>query len=125
MVRLEAGHKRVRRLVQSGREDWRVLLFNHHEGYIDWDVYQGHQAMIAHNDNAKGGAVRGSVKRGGGLLAGLLRCGPCGAKLLVQYPGPHTVRYQCSGYLQNRDRACCVMFGGLRADRLVSEQLLL
>ena len=124
VVRLEAGHKRVRRLVQPRREDWRVLLFNHHEGYIDWDVYQGNQAMIAHNDNAKGGAVRGSVKQGGGLLAGLLRCGHCGAKLLVQYPGPHTVRYQCSGYLQNRDRACCVMFGGLRADRLVSEQLL-
>jgi excisionase family DNA binding protein len=100
------------------------LLFNHHEGYIDWDVYQGNQAMIAHNDNAKGGAVRGSVKQGGGLLAGLLRCGHCGAKLLVQYPGPHTVRYQCSGYLQNRDRGCCVMFGGLRADRMVSEQLL-
>ena len=34
------------------------------------------------------------------------------------------IRYQCSGYLLNRDRACCVMFGGLRADRLVSEQLL-
>jgi hypothetical protein len=34
------------------------------------------------------------------------------------------IRYQCSGYLLNRDQACCVMFGGLRADRLVSEQLL-
>lgn len=124
VVRLEAGHKRVRRLAQPRREDWRVLLLNHHEGYIDWDVYQGNQAMIAHNDNAKGGAVRGAVKQGGGLLTGLLRCGHCGAKLLVQYPGPHTVRYQCSGYLQNRDRSCCVMFGGLRADRLVSEQLL-
>ena len=124
VVRLEAGHKRVRRQAQPRREDWRVLLLNHHEGYIGWDVYQGNQAMIAHNDNAKGGAVRGAVKQGGGLLAGLLRCGHCGAKLLVQYPGPHTVRYQCSGYLQNRDRSCCVMFGGLRADRLVSEQLL-
>ena len=44
--------------------------------------------------------------------------------MLVQYPGPNTVRYQCSGYLQNRDRACCILFGGLRAERLVSEQLL-
>jgi excisionase family DNA binding protein len=34
------------------------------------------------------------------------------------------IRYQCSGYLLNRDHPCCVMFGGLRADRLVSEQLL-
>ena len=124
IVRLEAGHKRVHRLAQPRREDWAVLILDHHEGYIDWDVYQRNQAMIANNDNAKGGAVRGPIKQGGGLLAGLLRCGHCGAKLLVPYPGPNTVRYQCSGYLQNRDRACCIMFGGLRAERLVSEQLL-
>jgi DNA invertase Pin-like site-specific DNA recombinase len=124
IVGLEAGHKRVRRQAQARREDWAVLILDHHEGYIDWDVYQGNQVMIAHNDNAKGGSVRGPIKHGGALLAGLLRCGHCGAKLLAQYPGPHTVRYQCSGYLQNRDRGCCIMFGGLRADRLVSEQLL-
>ena len=80
--------------------------------------------MIAHNENARGDAVRGSVKHGEALLAGLLRCGHCGAKLLAQYPSPRVIRYQCSGYLLNRDHACCVMFGGLRADRLVSEQLL-
>ena len=80
--------------------------------------------MIAHNESARGGAVRGPVKHGEALLAGLLRCGRCGAKLLAQYPGPRVIRYQCSGYLLNRDHACCVMFGGLRADRLVSKQLL-
>src|SRR5260370_37681750 len=80
--------------------------------------------MSAHNDNARGGAVRGPVKHGEALLAGLLRWGHCGAKLLAQYPGPRVIRYQCSGYLLNRDHACCVMFGGLRADRLASEQLL-
>jgi len=124
MVRLDAGQKRVLRQVQSRREDWTVLIMDHHEGYIDWDVYQSNQTMIAHNDNARGDAVRGPVKQGRALLAGLLRCGHCGAKLLAQYPGPRVIRYQCSGYLLNRDRACCVMFGGLRADRLVSEQLL-
>jgi DNA invertase Pin-like site-specific DNA recombinase len=123
-VRLDAGQKQVRRQVQRRRDDWAVLILDHHEGYIDWEVYQSNQTMIAHNDNARGSAVRGSVKRGEALLAGLLCCGHCGAKLLAQYPGPHTIRYQCSGYLLNRDRQCCVMFGGLRADRLVSEQLL-
>jgi Recombinase zinc beta ribbon domain len=97
---------------------------DHHEGYIDWEVYQSNQTMIAHNDNARGGAVRGSVKHGEALLAGLLRCGHCGAKLLAQYPAPRVIRYQCSGYVLNREHGCCVMFGGLRADRLVSEQLL-
>jgi excisionase family DNA binding protein len=124
MVRLEDGQKRVRRQRQRRREDWAVLIVDHHEGYIDWDAYQSNQTMISHNDNARGAAVRGSVKHGEALLAGLLRCGHCGAKLLAQYPGPGVIRYQCSGYLLNRDHACCVMFGGLRADRLVSEQLL-
>lgn len=124
MTRLEAGRKRVVRQVQRRREDWTVLILDHHEGYIAWDVYQSNQTMIAHNDNARGDVVRGSVKHGAALLSGLLRCGHCGAKLLAQYPGPRTIRYQCSGYILNRDRACCVMFGGLRADRFVSEQLL-
>jgi excisionase family DNA binding protein len=124
MVRLEDGQKRVRRQRQRRREDWAVLILDHHEGYIDWDTYNSNQTMIANNDNARGAAVRGSVKHGEALLAGLLRCGHCGAKLLAQYPSPGVIRYQCSGYLLNRDHACCVMFGGLRADRLVSEQLL-
>src|ERR1039457_4266494 len=123
-VRLDAGQKQVRRQVRRCREDWAVLILDHHEGYIDWDVYQSNQTMIAHNDNARGNAVRGPIKHGEALLAGLLRCGHCGAKLLAQYPGPRVIRYQCSGYLLNRDHACCVMFGGLRADRLVSQQLM-
>ncbi len=124
IVRLENGQKQVRRQRQPHREDWTVLILDHHESYIDWDTYQSNQTMIANNDNARGTAVRGSVKQGEALLAGLLRCGHCGAKLLAQYPRPGVIRYQCSGYLLNRDHACCVMFGGLRADLLVSEQLL-
>jgi DNA invertase Pin-like site-specific DNA recombinase len=124
VVDLADGQKRVRRQVQRRREDWKVLIRDHHEGYIDWEVYQSNQTMIAQNDNAKGSAVRGAIKQGEALLAGLLRCGHCGAKLLAQYPRPGVIRYQCSGYLLHRDRACCVMFGGLRADRLVSEQLM-
>ena len=122
--RLEAGQKRVVRQLRRRREEWSVLILNHHEGYIDWDVYESNQKVLTDNDNARGGLVRGAIKNGDALLAGLLRCGHCGAKLLAQYPRPHVIRYQCSGYILNRDQACCVMFGGLRADRLVSEQLL-
>ncbi len=123
-VRLDAGYKRIRRQKQQRREDWAVLILDHHESYIGWDVYQNNQAMIANNDNARGSAVRGAIRQGEALLAGLLRCGHCGAKLLAQYPSPGVIRYQCSGYLLNRDQACCVMFGGLRADRSVSEHLM-
>ena len=122
--RLEAGQKRVVRQLRRRREEWSILILNHHEGYIDWDVYENNQKVITDNDNARGGVVRGAIKNGDALLAGLLRCGHCGAKLLAQYPRPRVIRYQCSGYILNRDQKCCVMFGGLRADRLVTEQLL-
>ena len=122
-TRLEDGQKVVRQ-VRRPRGEWSVLIPDHHEGYIPWDVYESNQTMIAHNNNARSRAVRGSIKRGGALLSGLLRCGHCGAKLLTQYPGSTVIRYQCSGSLLQRDLACCVMFGGLRADRAVSDQLL-
>ena len=101
-----------------------VFVPEHHDGSIDWDVYQSNQAMIAHNDNAKGALVRGAIRRGGALLSGLLRCGHCGAKIHGQYPGPSVIRYQCTSHVLNRDGSCCVTFGGLRADRLVAEQVL-
>ncbi len=123
-VRIEHGRKRVVRTKQRRGEDWAVLIIDHHEGYISWEAYQSNQALIAHNANGKGAVVRGSVKRGGALLSGLLRCGHCGAKLVAQYPGPTVIRYQCSSHILNREQTCCVMFGGLRADHLVAEQVL-
>jgi hypothetical protein len=39
VVRLDARQKRVRRQVLRRREDWAVLILDHHEGYINWEVY--------------------------------------------------------------------------------------
>lgn len=123
-VQLEKGRKRIVRCKQHNHEQWTVYIPDHHEGYISWDAYQSNQALIANNTNAKGDIVRGSVKRGGALLSGLLRCGHCGGKLLAQYPGPTSIRYQCGNYVLDREATCCISFGGLRADRLVAEQVL-
>lgn len=68
--------------------------------------------------------VRGSVRSGGALLSGLLRCGHCGAKLATQYPAPGVIRYQCAARILNHEQSCCVTFGGLRVDRMVAEQVL-
>ena len=123
-VQLENGRKRIVRHKHHSHEQWTVLIPDRHEGYISWDVYQGNQALIANNANAKGDIVRGSIKHGGALLSGLLRCGHCGGKLLAQYPGPTSIRYQCGNYILDREATCCISFGGLRADRLVAEQVL-
>ena len=123
-VRIEEGRKRVVRTRHRKCEDWSVMLLGHHEGYIDWDAYRGNQELMAHNANGRGSAVRGSIRSGGALLSGLLRCGHCGAKLCVAYPGATSIRYQCTTRILSREHACCVMFSGLGADRLVAEQVL-
>lgn len=124
VVTLRDGRKRISRIKQRRSEDWRVLIPEHHAGYIDWNVFQSNQAVIAHNDNAMGDLVRGSVKRGVALLSGLLRCGHCGSKLQAKYPRPDVIRYTCVDHIFDNETPCRLMFGGGRADTLVVEQVL-
>ena len=74
----------------------------------------------------KGEMVKGSVRNGGGLLAGLLRCGRCGRKLKVLHNGQRGVaRYVCNDASVNHGRrASCMAFGNLRIDAAVSTELL-
>ena len=82
-VKIENGRKRVTQGVRVARENWEVLIVDHHEGYIGWEEYEANQRKIAENAAMKGSLVRGPVREGSALLAGLLRCGHCGRKLHV------------------------------------------
>ncbi len=125
-TRIEQGRKRMTRGCRQAQKDWEVLIVDHHEGYISWNEYQSNQLLIADNANMKGIMVRGAVKRGSALLAGLLRCGHCGRKLHVTYGGMGAgcVRYDCRGSLINHGAGRCIAFGGLRADGRISQEVL-
>jgi len=123
-VSVEDGRKRVNRGVRRPMAEWDVLLKDQHEGYISWSEFERHQQVIANNATGKGSAaVRGAVRRGELLLAGLLRCGHCGRKLYVGYGGK-AGRYYCQGALVNHGTARCISFGGLRADDAVGAEVL-
>lgn len=123
-VRLYQGRKQVSRIKRQAPEDWRVLITEHHEGYIDWEEYQRMQTVIAHNAIARGGAVRGAVRAGAALLVGLLRCGHCGRKLHVEYPSQGHYRYACMTSRLVAGGVCCVRINGTQSDSLVSEEIL-
>src|SRR5260370_37790321 len=123
-VSVEDGRKRVNRGVRRPLAEWDVLLKDQHEGYISWSEFERHQQVIADNATGKGSAaVRGAVRRGELLLAGLLRCGHCGRKLYVGYGGK-AGRYYCRGALVNHGTERCISFGGLRADHAVGSEVL-
>ena len=125
-VRIEEGRKHIVRGIRRAREQWQVLITAHHEGYIDWETYEHNQRVIADNANMKGEMVRGALRRGEALLAGLLRCGHCGRKLHVAYSGKNgnTSRYHCRGANINHGSGMCISFGSLRIDQAVSAEIL-
>lgn len=69
-VTIEAGRKRIVRGFRRERNDWEVLIKDHHEGYITWAEFDRNQRLITDSANGKSFMSRGSVRRGEGLLAG-------------------------------------------------------
>lgn len=117
--RTTRGHRRA-------REEWIALIQDHHEPYISWEVYERNRELIAHNAQMKGLMVRGAVRRGPSLMAGLLRCGHCGRRLHVSYSGTtgYVPRYSCRGAALNHGTGSCISFGGLRIDEAMERELL-
>ena len=82
------------------REEWEVLITEHHPGFVDWDTYQANQARIGTNIRPQAREPgTGAVREGCALLQGLATCGSCGRKLAVCYRGPakSTPGYYCQG----------------------------
>jgi len=125
-TRVEAGRKAIKRGIRRTQDAWEVLLRDHHEGYISWEEYERNQQTIGGNANMKGEMVKGSVRNGGGLLVGLLRCGHCGRKLKVLHNGLRGVaRYVCNDADVNHGRrGVCIAFGNMRIDAAVSAEVL-
>jgi DNA invertase Pin-like site-specific DNA recombinase len=107
-------------------EEASVFIADHHEGYITWADYQRHlQIMRSNGGNFTSEESVLAVRRGHGLLAGLLRCARCGRKLHIRYWGKHgtAARYLCSGDFDTGGQYC-LGFGGATVDRRMSEWLL-
>lgn len=114
-----------KRIVTKPRSKWPILLVEHHEGYVSWEVYERIQQVLTSNSYRYGNLHAGVIKRGPALLGGLLRCRRCGRKLRVEYSGDRTIpRYACSRGAMNNGEVRCISFGGTQLDARVSEETL-
>jgi DNA invertase Pin-like site-specific DNA recombinase len=91
------------------RDEWTVLLLDHHPGYIDWAGFEGNQRRLA--DNTKSGLVnqRTPPREGAALLQGLALCGFCGARMGVTYhhrKGRLIPAYFCCRRILDEGRTC-------------------
>ena len=122
-VVIEHGRKRIIRSMQRDWRSWGVLIQDHHERYIPWADFERNQHLIADNANGKRFMSRGAIRRGEALLVGLFRCARCGRKLHVRY-SDGAPRYQCVGAFNQLAAARCIIFSGMRPDRIVSKEVL-
>ena len=80
--RRRTGQRRSGRVVMT-REDWLAFVPDHAPAYISWEQYERNQAQLAANRARI--ESRGAVRSGRALLAGLVRCGRCGPRMIVRY----------------------------------------
>jgi DNA invertase Pin-like site-specific DNA recombinase len=109
-----------------------VLIKDRCPAYITWDQYQANRRRIA--ENQARGQHPGPVRQGPALLKGLMVCGRCGCRMMVQYDRPHREsstpdhprrpRYVCFRNAVDYGQALCQSLAGGVVDRLITQQVL-
>ena len=118
-----AVHSRVRLLP---REQWEVLIPDHHPGYISWETYEANAARLRGNWRRPRELAGGAVREGRALLQGLLRCGRCGRIMQTGYSGTtgNCPRYVCGRAKQlYAGEHVCQSIGGIRLENTVLDEM--
>lgn len=88
------------------REQWRVVVRDKYPAYVSWDTFEKIQDMLRDNyaeyDRNK---TRGVPRDGAALLHGVVYCGACGHKMVVQYKSGS--RYICNYLRQQHGVPVC------------------
>ena len=119
---LEPSGSRRKRIKHLPRDQWQVLIKEHHRGYIDWQTYDANQQRMAKNTRPGPHKTGGAVREGSALLQGLASCGHCGRRLRTHYRGRNsTPGYHCSGErLVEGPGSRCLNVGGVQIDHTVA-----
>lgn len=113
---------------QSGRtlrppQECLVLLPDHCTAYISPEQFWANQERL--QQNRAGADSLGAPRNGPALLSGLLVCGRCGYRMVVNYHNAHNgLRYNCHRALACYGEPACQSLSGRRLDAFVTEQVL-
>ena len=94
------------------RDQWEVLIPDHHPGYITWEDYLANEARLAANRTNAGARP---PREGTALCQGIVFCGACGRAIQVRYQDRYP-RYECSH--SRADHVATPLCGSVRADTI-------
>lgn len=95
-------HRKKRVHKKLPMEEWKYISKNKFPSYINWEIFEVIQKILKDNyaeyDRNK---TRGIPRPGKGLLQGIIYCGCCGHKMVIQYKGG--TRYLCNALRQQHE----------------------
>jgi DNA invertase Pin-like site-specific DNA recombinase len=105
-------------------EECLVLLRDRLPAYISWERFEANQERLTANRNLP--STPGAPRQGPALLAGLVRCGRCGRRMMVRYAGPkQRVSSTCTrGSADYAEPLCQGLSNATLLEELVAGQLL-
>ena len=88
--------------IRLPQDEWKIRVLDVYPAYISWQTFEQIQSMLADNYAAYDrNKTRGVPRPGAALLQGMVACGECGHKMVIQYK--HGPRYLCN-YLRQQYR---------------------
>jgi DNA invertase Pin-like site-specific DNA recombinase len=125
-----SGRHRTRQHVDAGgnvhartravaRDQWQVLIRDHHEGYITWQEYLAIEAKMAANQTSAGARP---PREGGALCQGITYCG-CGRHMGVSYHDDGRAYYTCRARADRQATPRCQHASAAAIDAAVTRAL--
>jgi excisionase family DNA binding protein len=127
------GRRRVHRQVEPdgtvrsrvrllAREQWGIVIHDHHPGYITWEQYLANEQRLKSNRTFQGARP---VREGSALLQGIVRCGSCGRSMATFYTSDGKPGYDCKwSRVDGVGTPGCRGVMGEQIERAVAERLL-
>lgn len=108
------------------REEWLSLMLDSHPGYISWEEFEENQRRLRDNARAVGADRRSPPREGPALLQGLVICGRCALRMMVQYRTYHgkiVPDYVCSRRHIEHAEPVCQHIPGRTVDEAIGQLL--
>jgi hypothetical protein len=103
------------------REQWPVVISDHHEAYVSWDDYLANQARLSANLTQAGARP---PREGHALCQGIIYCGSCGHRMSTHYRASGFAYYECSSRTDQMHTPTCRSITSDTVDNAVTERLL-
>jgi hypothetical protein len=124
--RVDPDGRLVSRTRLLPRDQWQVLIPDHHPGFVAWERFEQIQDRLRANWRPPRGQGGGAVREGAALLQGVIRCGRCGRMLPTSCSGTrgNCPRYACARGAQLSGTGLhCQSLGGCRLGQRVLDEV--